>query len=182
VGFGDGVTVFEGKRGCASEDEARRCGAHWAIRKTASSVTARDNWWGGQEGPCGPDTEIFVDRTGEPCEKGAELCGGDIRWRAVRPRSAKQRVNCRTNGQGNRSRNCRARTSIRHRGLERTLASLNGVESVYETRQFRPILGGFELSGLPRSGSGRMREAQGEPTLLADTHRAIEIHHRRRWA
>src|SRR5260221_2252677 len=26
------------------------------------------NWWSlGREGPCGPDTEIFFDTTGQPC-------------------------------------------------------------------------------------------------------------------
>ena len=36
----------------------------------------QDNFWGptGEEGPCGPTTEIYYDLKGEPCEKGKE-CG-----------------------------------------------------------------------------------------------------------
>src|SRR6185369_16764119 len=36
-------------------------------------LPAEHNWWAaGEEGPCGPDTEIFVDITQEPCERGSE--------------------------------------------------------------------------------------------------------------
>ena len=97
-----------------------------------------DNWWAaGPEGPCGPDTEIFVDRTGEPCEKGAEQCKpghcGCGRFFEVW-----------NNVFMSYERPATVRTAAKNvdtgMGLERTLAVLNGVESVYETSQFRPIL------------------------------------------
>jgi len=98
-----------------------------------------DNWWAtGDEGPCGPDTEIFWDtRAGVACERESSCkpscpCGRWVEiWNNV------FMTNTRVNGQIIDLPKRNVDTGM---GLERTLAALNGVASPYETSAFRPII------------------------------------------
>jgi alanyl-tRNA synthetase len=144
------VTVFEGNEVAPRDDEAASVWRALGIPEDRIVFLGiEDNWWAaGPEGPCGPDTEIFVDRTGEPCEKGAELCKpghcGCGRFVEVW-----NNVFMSYERQGNTVTELPRKNVDTGMGLERTLAILNGVESVYETSQFRPILERImELSGL----------------------------------
>ena len=101
---------------------------------------AEHNWWAaGPEGPCGPDTEIFVDRTGTPCAQGADACLPGLCgcgrffevWNNVFM-SYQRRA-----GVVSELPKKNVDTGM---GLERTLAALNDAPSVYETASFRPIL------------------------------------------
>lgn len=106
---------------------------------------AKHNWWiPGTSGPCGPDTEIFFD-TGKPkccdeCDPSCS-CGKYLEiWNNVfmeyfRPVNEPLRPLAKKN----------VDTGM---GLERTIATLQGAQSVYDTDAFTKILGKIsELCG-----------------------------------
>ena len=97
-----------------------------------------DNWWAtGDEGPCGPDTEIFYDTVGTACERGADCKPGcDCkRWVEIW-----NNVFMAYSRQAGQVLDLPKRNVDTGMGLERTLAVLSGVETVYETSSFRPIV------------------------------------------
>ncbi len=106
---------------------------------------AKHNWWiPGTSGPCGPDTEIFYD-TGKPkCSDSCDpscSCGKYLEiWNNVfmeyfQPAQGELRPLEKKN----------VDTGM---GLERTVATLQGAESVYDTDAFTDILARIEtLSG-----------------------------------
>src|SRR6266540_2097930 len=63
------VTVFEGDENAPRDEEAAAVWRSLGIeRRRIVYLGAEHNWWAvGPEGPCGPDTEIFVDTRGAPC-------------------------------------------------------------------------------------------------------------------
>ena len=106
----------------------------------------KNNWWGpaGQTGPCGPDTEIFFD-TGRPacgpdCKAGCD-CGKYLEiWNNVF-----MEYNKVADGVFEPLRQKNVDTGM---GLDRTIATLQGVESVYDTDAFTGIIKTIEeLSG-----------------------------------
>jgi alanyl-tRNA synthetase len=72
------VSVFAGDENAPRDEEAARIWQSLGIPfERLAFLSAENNWWAaGDEGPCGPDTEIFVDMTQEPCERGAECIAG----------------------------------------------------------------------------------------------------------
>lgn len=101
-----------------------------------------DNWWGpaGQTGPCGPDSEMFIDT-------GREACGPDCRpgcscgkyfeiWNDVFMQYNKQEDGSFIEME----RRC-VDTGM---GIERTSAVLQGKQSVYETEAFVPLIKAVE--------------------------------------
>lgn len=141
------VTVFAGEDGIPRDEEAAAIWeSHGIPRERIHFLPREDNWWGpaGATGPCGPDTEIFFD-TGKPacgpdCRPGCH-CGKYVEiWNNVFMQYNKDK-------DGNfipLSRKC-VDTGM---GVERTVAMLNGQESVYDTDVFVPIIGCIEeLSG-----------------------------------
>ncbi len=105
-----------------------------------------NNWWGpaGITGPCGPDTEMFID-TGKPacCEQCSPACdcGKYLEiWNDVFMQYNKQ-----ADGSFEPLAQCNVDTGM---GLDRTIATLQGKTSVYETDVFAPIITKIEsLSG-----------------------------------
>ncbi len=104
------------------------------------------NWWGpaGVTGPCGPDTEMFIDTgkpaCGEGCFPGCR-CGKYLEiWNDVF-----MQYNKTADGKFLPLAQRNVDTGM---GLERTVATLQGAESVYDTDAFAGILGRIaELSG-----------------------------------
>ncbi|MBQ9494706.1 MAG: alanine--tRNA ligase [Treponema sp.] len=137
------VTVFEGEEGIPRDEEAARFWQSHGIPKERIYYLPRsDNWWGpaGLTGPCGPDTEIFYD-TGKPacgsnCKPGCS-CGKYVEiWNNVFMQYNKT-------ADGTfvpLSRKC-VDTGM---GVERTIAMLGGMKSVYETDVFVPIISAIE--------------------------------------
>ena len=106
----------------------------------------KHNWWGpaGITGPCGPDTEIFYD-TGKPkccpeCDPSCS-CGKYLEiWNNVFMEYNKQ-----ADGSFLPLSQQNVDTGM---GLDRTIATLQGVESVYDTDAFTGIIAAIEqLSG-----------------------------------
>ncbi|MDO5110808.1 MAG: alanine--tRNA ligase [Clostridia bacterium] len=106
----------------------------------------KHNWWGpaGTTGPCGPDTEIFYD-TGKPkccpdCDPSCS-CGKYLEiWNNVFMEYNKD-----AEGHFTPLAQQNVDTGM---GLDRTIATLQGVESVYDTDAFAGIIARIsELSG-----------------------------------
>jgi alanyl-tRNA synthetase len=56
------VTCFKGDKDCPKDEESAKIWESLNI-KNIKFLPKEDNWWGpaGKTGPCGPDTEIFID-------------------------------------------------------------------------------------------------------------------------
>ncbi|EGC77397.1 alanine--tRNA ligase [Treponema denticola] len=141
-------TVFEGNKDAPRDDESASIWESLGVSKDRIFFLPKeDNWWGpaGETGPCGPDTEIFID-TGKPacgsnCRPGCN-CGKYVEiWNNVFMQYHK-------NMDGSYSplkRKC-VDTGM---GVERTVAMLQGKPSVYNTEAFTSIIKSIEdISGV----------------------------------
>lgn len=141
-------TVFEGNKDAPRDEESASIWESLGVSKDRIFFLPKeDNWWGpaGETGPCGPDTEIFID-TGKPacgsnCRPGCN-CGKYVEiWNNVFMQYHK-------NMDGSFSplkRKC-VDTGM---GVERTVAMLQGKPSVYNTEAFTSIIKSIEdISGV----------------------------------
>jgi len=130
-------------------------------------LNREDNWWGpaGETGPCGPDTEMFIDtgmsgssesRPGVSDGKWLEI------WNDVFMQYAKQPDGSFTELE----RRC-VDTGM---GIERTIAVLQGKNSVYETELFAPILS--KIGDISGAIYGDDRERDVSIRIIADHARA----------
>ncbi len=106
----------------------------------------KHNWWGpaGTTGPCGPDTEMFIDTGKEPCGDACDpscSCGKYLEiWNDVF-----MQYNKTAEGKFEPLSQQNVDTGM---GLDRTIATLQGRRSVYDTDVFENIIGKIEeLSG-----------------------------------
>lgn len=61
------VTVFEGDENAPRDNEAAQIWKKYMPENRIYFLPAKNNWWSpGDNGPCGPDTEIFYDVNDEP--------------------------------------------------------------------------------------------------------------------
>lgn len=129
------VTVFAGDEDCPRDEESA---SYWKAQGIPENhifyCNKKHNWWGpaGITGPCGPDTEMFID-TGKPkcsddcspacdCGKYVEI-GNDVFMQYFK------------NADGTFS-PLKQKNVDEGMGLERMLCILNGYKSVYETDLF----------------------------------------------
>ncbi len=142
------VTVFGGDETVPRDNEAYMLWKRQGMNDSQIYFYGRDeNWWGpaGITGPCGPDTEIFYD-TGSP--KCCDACGPACHcgkfveiWNNVFMEYNK-------NGDGTYSPLPQKNVDT-GMGLERVLAIMNGVDTVYETELFLPLITKIEeLTGI----------------------------------
>ncbi len=115
------ITCFKGDKDSPKDSESAKIWESIGISKSKIKfLSKQNNWWGpaGKTGPCGPDTEMFVNN----CEI----------WNDVFMQYNK-------NKKGNYipSKQKNVDTGM---GVERTLAILNNKNSVYETETFLPII------------------------------------------
>lgn len=133
------VTVFAGEDGIPRDDEAI---ALWKQQGLPEShifpLPREDNWWGpaGTTGPCGPDTEMFIDtgkpKCGDACRPGCH-CGKYIEiWNNVFMQYNK-------NAEGAYEPLGRHNVDT-GMGVERTVCMLSGVPTVFDTEIFAPIM------------------------------------------
>ncbi len=142
------VTVFAGEPGIPRDDESAAIWKRLGIPESRIKFLPReDNWWGpaGTTGPCGPDTEMFID-TGRPscsnpdCGPGCK-CG---KWLEIWNDVFMQYNKNEAGEYVPLARKC-VDTGM---GIERTVTILNGKKSVYETEIFAPLIAAVEqLSG-----------------------------------
>lgn len=141
------VTVFKGDEDCLRDDESAEFWKKMGVPEDRIFFLPKENnWWGpaGVTGPCGPDTEMFID-TGKPkcsdgcspacdCGKYVEI-GNDVFMQYFK------------NADGTFS-PLKQKNVDEGMGLERMLCILNGYKSVYETDLFKPAIALIEnLSG-----------------------------------
>ena len=155
------VTVFAGEPGIPADEEAVAIWKSLGIPdERIYRLPREDNWWGpaGETGPCGPDTEMFID-TGKPkcgpdCRPGCH-CGKYIEiWNDVFMQFNK-------NAEG------KFEPLGRHNvdtgmGVERTICMMNGCETVYDTDVFQPIM-------------AKIRELSGKETFVGDEVRSSRV-------
>lgn len=131
-------TCFEGDENAPRDTESHD---RWVEMGVDPShifyLGAKHNWWiPGSAGPCGPDTEIFFD-TGKPkCSEGCNPscdCGKYLEiWNNVFMQYYKP--------EGGKVEPLAKRNVDTGMGLDRTIATLQGVESVYDTDAFTGII------------------------------------------
>lgn len=159
------VTVFAGDEVCPRDEESAECWRAVGVKEeNIFFLDRKHNWWGpaGITGPCGPDTEMFVD-TGKPacCEDCSPACdcgkyleiGNDVFMQYFKDTDGNFRPLEKKNvDQG--------------MGLERMLCILNGYTSVYETDLFDFAIARLEeLSGKKYGEDG---EATAAMRIIAD--------------
>ncbi len=137
------VTVFEGDRDAPRDDVSADIWRSLGIPdERIFFLPKEDNWWGpaGMTGPCGPDTEMFID-TGKPacgnaCRPGCS-CGKYFEvWNDVFMQYNKT--------DEGRYEPLKSKTVDTGMGVERTAAMLQGKASVYDTELFTPIVQAVE--------------------------------------
>ncbi len=142
------VSVFAGDENAPRDEESADIWAACGLpRDRIFYLPKKNNWWGpaGQTGPCGPDTEMFIVGTQQPCGPDCSPacdCGKYLEiWNDVF-----MQYNKLADGSFEPLKQCNVDTGM---GLERTIGVLQGVKSVYDTDLFRPIVAAVEaLSGL----------------------------------
>jgi alanyl-tRNA synthetase len=136
------VTVFAGNDDAPRDEEAAAVWRSLGVDQgRIVYLGAEHNWWAlGAEGPCGPDTEIFVDTRGEPCpdEDPTRECLPGL-CQHERFFEIWNNVFMTFERRGGELRELPERNVDTGMGLERTLAVLNGVDSVYETHPLTDI-------------------------------------------
>ena len=137
------VTCFAGNENAPKDEETARCWEQCGVSKDRIFFL-KDNWWEIARGPCGPDSEMFLD-TGKPkcgpncspacdCGKYMEI-GNDVYMQYNRVGDTEYLPAVQKN----------VDTGF---GLERCLVVLNGVKSVYVTECFEKTIQLLEkLSG-----------------------------------
>ena len=132
------VTVFAGDEDCPRDEVAAECWKKAGILDGHIYYYGKDdNWWiAGEEGPCGPDTEMFYD-TGKPacgpdCQPSCD-CGKYVEiWNNVFMEYFKSK-----DGKYSKLAQRNVDTGL---GLERMAMLLQGKETPFETELFSPIM------------------------------------------
>ncbi len=139
------VTCFKGDKNAPKDTESEKTWKSLGIKKI-KFLGKEDNWWGpaGGTGPCGPDTEMFVN--------GVEIWN-DVFMQYNKTKDEKflhlQQKNVDTG-----------------MGVERTLAILNGFDDNYLTDVWKPIIEKIEkLSG---KKYGKDKETTKAMRIIAD--------------
>ena len=131
------VTCFAGDEDCPKDEISASCWKKAGIPEERIYFYGKDdNWWiAGEEGPCGPDTEMFYD-TGKPacspdCQPSCD-CGKYVEiWNNVFMEYFKDKNGYTKLEQKN------VDTGL---GLERMTMLLQGKETPYDTELFEPIM------------------------------------------
>ena len=135
------VSVFAGDAEVPRDDEAAEIWLSLGIPKERIAYLGRkENWWGpaGETGPCGPDTEMFYWTGPFPPPK--EFNPEDKRWVEIWNDVFMQYNKQRKSDTSYEYVPLKQKNIDTGMGLERTLAVINGKETVYETELFEPII------------------------------------------
>ena len=132
------VTCFAGDKDCPRDTVTAECWKKAGIPEERIYYFGKDdNWWiAGEEGPCGPDTEMFYD-TGKPkcsehCNPSCD-CGKYVEiWNNVFMEYFKDK-----DGKYTKLKQHNVDTGL---GLERMTMLLQGKETPFETELFAPVM------------------------------------------
>ena len=148
------VTVFKGEPGIPADDEAVEIWKSLGIPdERIFRLPREDNWWGpaGTTGPCGPDTEMFIDTGKEKC--GPECCPGCHCGKYIEIwNDVFMQYNKNEKGEFEPLGRHNVDTGM---GVERTICMLSGAPTVYDTEIFAPIMAKIdELRGANGASQG----------------------------
>ena len=131
-------SVFEGDDNAPRDDFSAKIWEEAGMPKARIAyLPASENWWAkGETGPCGPDSEMFYWTGHEPAPESFQETWEDPRWVEIW-NDVFMQFNKDENGTLTELPAQNIDTGM---GLERTVAVLNGMTSVYETDAFLPIL------------------------------------------
>ncbi len=131
------ATVFAGDENAPRDEEGAKFRIASGIKpENLFYLPAEDNWWGLEYGPCGPDSEMFfvkdVPPCGPDCRPGCHCgkyteVGNDVFMQYEKHEDGTLTTLLKKN----------VDTGW---GLERNLAFLNGIDDVYKTDLFAPII------------------------------------------
>ncbi len=132
------VTVFAGDEDCPRDEEAADTWASLGIpRDRIFYLPKANNWWyAGATGPCGSDTEIFIDTGKEPCSEHCDPSCDCGKWVEIW-NNVFMEFNRNAEGKFEKLSQRNVDTGM---GLERTICMLNGFKSVYETDLFAGVI------------------------------------------
>jgi len=159
------ITAFEGDENVPKDEEtAKIWESHGIPSNHIYFLPREDNWWGpaGMTGPCGPDTEIFIDTGKEPCSHNCKPgchCGKYFEiWNNVFMQYFKN-----TDGSYSPLKRACVDTGM---GIERTVTMLQGKKSVYDTEVFATLI--KKIEGLSGTSYGKNAEVDKSIRIIAD--------------
>ncbi len=162
------ITVFEGMDGVPADDEALERWVELGIpRDRIQRLGEADNFWkAGPTGPCGPNTELYLDRGPSFGPEGGPVTGTDRFlefWNLVFMQYDRAEDGTLTT--------LPAKNIDTGAGLERLAAILQDKQTVFETDGFRPLIAWAEkASGRAYNADPRVDRAM---RVLADHGRAM---------
>jgi len=157
------ATVFAGDENAPRDEEGAKFRIESGFKKeNVFYLPAEDNWWGLEYGPCGPDSEMFfvkdVPDCGPDCRPGCHCgkyteVGNDVFMQYEKHHDGTltplEKKNVDTGW-----------------GLERNLAFLNGIDDVYRTDLFAPIIACIEeVSGVKYDSDEKLTKSM---RIIAD--------------
>ncbi|MDR3324783.1 MAG: alanine--tRNA ligase, partial [Spirochaetaceae bacterium] len=166
-----GVTVFAGEEGIPRDDESAAVWRSLGFSDDRISYRPRaDNWWGpaGATGPCGPDSEMFIDMGKEPCGPDCAPGCGCGKWLEIWNDVFMQYNKDKDGAYIPLARKC-VDTGM---GVERTVTILTGKKSVYDTEIFAPIIAAIERATGGACRYGADEEKDRSVRIVADHVRA----------
>lgn len=140
------VTCFAGDEDCQRDEVTASCWKKAGIPEDRIYYFGKDdNWWiAGEEGPCGPDTEMFYDTGKTKCSENCNPscgCGKYVEiWNNVFMEFFKTK-----DGKYTKLKQHNVDTGL---GLERMTMLLQGKETPFDTELFKPVMDKLqELAG-----------------------------------
>ena len=136
------VTCFTGDEDCPKDTVTAECWKKAGIPEERIYFFGKDdNWWiAGEEGPCGPDTEMFYDTGKEKCSEGCNPscgCGKYVEiWNNVFMEYLKT-----SDGKYQKLKQQNVDTGL---GLERMAMLLQGKKTPFEIEIFKPVMDKLE--------------------------------------
>lgn len=136
------VTCFAGDEDCPKDTVTAECWKKAGIPEERIYFFGKDdNWWiAGEEGPCGPDTEMFYDTGKEKCSEGCNPscgCGKYVEiWNNVFMEYLKT-----SDGKYQKLKQQNVDTGL---GLERMTMLLQGKKTPFEIEIFKPVMDKLE--------------------------------------
>ena len=132
------VTCFAGDEDCQRDEVTASCWRKAGIPEDRIYYFGKDdNWWiAGEEGPCGPDTEMFYDTGKTKCSKNCNPSFGGGKyveiWNNVFMEFFKTK-----DGKYTKLKQHNVDTGL---GLERMTMLLQGKETPFDTELFKPVM------------------------------------------
>ncbi len=162
------ITVFEGTEGVPADEEAVELWVETGVpRERIQAFGDPENFWSaGPTGPCGPNTELFLDRGPAFGPEGGPAVGGDRYleyWNLVFMQYDR--------GADGSLTPLPSKNIDTGAGLERLAAILQDVPSVFDTDAFRPLVSWAEGASGRRYGADP--RADRALRVLADHGRAM---------